>query len=357
MDFGIHQVTIRSVARDRNMAEGLFRNSLALKAISAVVMFFLLGGLAYFWRPEPDVRAASLIMLASAILRSYLLTIRGVLQGLERFAEDSVVVISDRAIVLLFGAIALKLHQRVVGVAVAFLLARVVALVAALIIARRHVGPPRPAFDTAMWRDLQRRALPLGAFLIVLNLYSYVDTIILFTLTGSAVETGLYNSAYRTYEGLTYATAILSAVITPRLAHLWKEDRGAHLQLLRRSLGASAGIAVVLTLLTWVLAPVVLSVFGVEAVAATTAVRILTVGLVFVFTIWVLHAAAISVFAERWLLRATLIGLGVNVALNFYLIPGYGRNGAAAATVFSEMLSMAVLVWALRSAIWPPMRT
>ena len=57
--------------------------------------------------------------------------------------------------------------------------------------------------------DLQRRALPLGAFLIVLNLYSYVDTIILSSLS-SDTETGLYNSAYKLYEGLTYATAILS---------------------------------------------------------------------------------------------------------------------------------------------------
>src|SRR4029078_7142947 len=106
----------------------------------------------------------------------------------------------------------------------AFLLARILAVGVAFLVARRHVGTPRPAFDAAAWRDLQRRALTLSAFLIVLNLYAYIDTIILYAISG-ATETGLYNSAYRTYEGLTYATAILSAVITPRLSNLWKEDR------------------------------------------------------------------------------------------------------------------------------------
>jgi len=254
--------------------------------------------------------------------------------------------------VLAFGAAALALHQKVVGVAFAFLVARVVAVCAAFLVARRHVGTPRPAFDTTTWRDLQRRALPLGAFLIVLNLYSYIDTIILYALT-SAIETGLYNSAYRTYEGLTYATAILSAVITPRLSNLWKEDRAAHLRLVRGSLASSVGLAIVVTVVTWLAAPMVLPIFGPEAVAATTALRILALGLVFVFSIWVLHAVAISVFEERWLLRTTIIGLVANVGLNLYLIPEYGRNGAAAATVLGELLSMVILLWALRKPLWP----
>jgi O-antigen/teichoic acid export membrane protein len=163
----------------------------------------------------------------------------------------------------------------------------------------------------------------------------------------------LYNSAYRTYEGLTYATAILSSVITPRLSHLWKEDRAAHARLLRASLAASIAVAAVLTVVTWWTAPFVLRMFGPDAVAAAAALRILALGLVFVFAIWILHAVAISVFAERWLLWTTLIGTAVNIALNVFLIPDYGRNGAAVATVAGELLSMMILLFALRRALWP----
>ena len=46
-------------------------------------------------------------MGGASIFRSYMLTIRGVLQGLERFGWDSVVVAADRAILLTFGALAL----------------------------------------------------------------------------------------------------------------------------------------------------------------------------------------------------------------------------------------------------------
>jgi O-antigen/teichoic acid export membrane protein len=352
MDFGIHQVTIRTIARDRGEASRLFRNSLALKILPALVMFVALSVVAFALRREPSVRLVCVLMLGSAVFRSYLLTVRGVLQGLEHFADDSIVVVMDRLAVLVFCAVALWAGGGLVALASAFLAARALTMAGALWVVRRHVGGARLAFDTAVWKDLPRRALPLGAFLIVLNLYSYIDTLILGSLT-TDLETGLYNSAYKTYEGLTYATAILSAVITPRLANLWSENRSTHLRLVRQSLVGSVGLALALTAAAWWLGPFVLPVFGTGAVAAVPTLRILALGLPFVFAIWVLHAVAISVFEERWLFRTTVAGSVVNVALNFWWIPQYGRDGAALATVAGELLSLVILVWALRQAIWP----
>jgi O-antigen/teichoic acid export membrane protein len=354
MDFGVHQVTIRSIAREPGRARELFQNSLALKILPGVAMFVALTVVAVWLHPERELRIASALMVGSAIFRSYLLTVRGVLQGLERFANDTLIVVGDRILVLVFSVIAVWFGAGLIGVAAAFLIARAVAVVGALVIARQHVGSLRPAFDRAIWTDLRQRALPLGAFLTVLNLYSYIDTLILRSLTDAA-ETGIYNWAYKAYEGLTYAPAIISAVVTPRLSHLWSSDRTGHARLVRNSLAASGGLAMAATAATWVLAPIVLPlIFGSEAVAAVLALRILALGLIFVFGLWILQAIAISIVEERWLLRTTVIGCIVNVGLNFYLIPRYGRNGAAAATVLSECLSMGILATALRQAIWPP---
>ena len=61
---------------------------------------------------------------------------------------------------------------------------------------------------------MQKKALPFGLFLVVLNLYSYVDAVMLGVMR-TDVETGLYTAAYRVYEGLTYAPAVIAAVLTP----------------------------------------------------------------------------------------------------------------------------------------------
>lgn len=360
MDLGLHQITVRAIARDRSEAARLLHNSLALKALPGLGMFLLMGLVAFLLRPETDVRIACLLMLGSAVLRSYLLTTRGILLGLERFGDESFVVIFDRVLVLAGGAWAILHGWGLVGLSAMFVAARVVAVVGALVLTRRLVGGLALRFDFALWRDLQRQALPVGAFLIVLNFYSYIDTIMLGVLSTDA-ETGAYGVAYQVYAGLSYLPAILSSVLTPRLAALWAGDREAHHRLAWQGIGAAAALSVLAALPVWWIAqPLLTTLFtgtsDVDYGAAALTLRILVSGLGFIFVIWMLQAVAMSVFKEKLLLTTTTIGAVLNIVLNFYLIPGHGRNGAAAATLIGEGVTMVMLAYGLRAVLRKPRR-
>jgi O-antigen/teichoic acid export membrane protein len=351
MDLGVHQLTIRSIARDRSQAARLFHNSLALKGVTGAVMFVAMAAISFAFAKDSALWQASLVMLGVAILRSYVLTIRGILQGLERFGHDCLVVVGDRVLVVVIAALVISQGHGLFGLAVAFLAARVIAVGGALLLVRAHAGGIRLDFDFALWRELQRQALPIGMFLIVLNFYSYVDTLMLGVMS-TFTDTGLYGNAYRLYEGLSYAPAILSALLTPRLANLWNVDRPRHLSLARRSILGAAGLAILVAVPVWLLArPLLVLVFGSAAAEAVDALHILLAGLAFLFVIWILHAIALSVFRERLLLKTTAIGAVVNAGLNLFLIPRYGRDGAALATLAGELLTMVLLLWGLRHAL------
>jgi O-antigen/teichoic acid export membrane protein len=279
------------------------------------------------------------------------MTIRGVLLGLERFSDESLVVISDRVLTLAAVAASLWTGAGLVGVCVAFVVARTISVAVGFVLTHRQVGPPKPAFERDIWRDLQVNALPFGAFVVVLNVYNYIDTIFLGTMRGVG-ETGLYGQAYQIYQGLTYAPAILASVLIPRLSHLWSVDRAAHARVLRQCLAGTVLLALALGGAVWLLAPLLLtSAFGSDAVAAASALRILASGLVFIYAIWILHAAAISVFGQQLMLRTTIIGVIANTAMNLWWIPRYGRDGAAWATVGGEALTLALLAIGLRH-VW-----
>jgi O-antigen/teichoic acid export membrane protein len=267
-----------------------------------------------------------------------------VLQGLERFGWDSFVVLADRGLLLGLGVAVLAAGGGLRGLAIAFVAARAIALATVGWMTHRHLGGLGLRYDAAIWRELQTTALPLGFFLVVLNLYSYVDAVMLGVMR-TDVETGWYTAAYKLYEGMTYAPSVIAAVLTPRLSDLWISDRAKHRRLsLAGSLG-SAALAIVGGSIVYVIArPLIVWLFGADFAPATAPFRILAVGLPFVFTIWVLHAIAISVDREKLLLRTGLIGLAVNVGLNLYVIPHYGANGAATATIVGEAVSLAVLV-------------
>jgi O-antigen/teichoic acid export membrane protein len=181
-------------------------------------------------------------------------------------------------------------------------------------------------------------------FLVVLNLYSYVDAVMLGVMR-TDVETGWYTAAYRLYEGLTYVPSIIAAVLTPRLSALFVSDQAAHRRLALSGLAGSVALALAIGSAAYLLAaPLVGWLFGSVFAPAVQPFRVLCVGLSCVYAIWVLHAIAISVNAERLLVKTGVVGLVVNVGLNLYVIPRIGANGAALATVVGELVSMGVLV-------------
>jgi len=205
-------------------------------------------------------------------------------------------------------------------------------------------------YDRDVWRELHLTALPLGFFLVVLNLYSYVDGVMLGVMRTDA-ETGLYTAAYKIYEGFTYAPMAISTVLTPRLSALFTSDRVRHRAVALRGIGASFGLAIAVGGIGYLAAtPLLVFLFGRDYAAATPAFRILCIGLPVVFIIWILHAIAISVDRERLLLQTGLIGLATNVGLNLYVIPRYGGSGAAFATVAGELVSAGILAMGLRGS-------
>lgn len=349
MDFGLHQVTIRAIARDSQRAGNLFRTSLVLKLLPGVGMVLLFMAITFWLRPEPAVRMAALLMLLSAVMRSYLLTARGVLQGLARFGHDALVTCLDRAVLLVCCVAALWAGANLVQLSLVFLGARVMTTGVAFEVVRKLVG--LGVFERTMWRRLVAEALPIGLFLAVLTLYNSVAVLMLEPMAGD-YATGLYGAALPLYEGLTYATAILSTVLVPRLSRLWTTDVRAYRQLVTRSLIGTAVLAVVIAAVGWPLAEMAMRlVWPEEFVPGTTALKWLLVGLPFIYVIWVLHSVAISANKASVLVWVTAAGTLLSAGLNLFLIPAYSYNGAAIATVISEAFTMVLLFVGLRSTL------
>ena len=312
MDFGLKEVTTRKVARDHKAAQSLVAQTFGLKLALALVAAIGLVVAANLLRPEPDVRLACYLLGAASILRSYVLTIRYTLQGIERFGLDGLVVVIDRSLLLVLGVGVLAGGFGLVGLAVAFVGARVISLIAAWALAAGQIGAFRPAFDRERWLALQRQALPFGAFIIVLHLYSYADTVMLGVIRGDA-ETGLYNAAYRVYEGLANVGQVLQTVLIPRLSLHYVANRAAHGRLARRGLLAGVLLAPATAAAGFLLGePAVVLLFGPAYASAGQVLQILSMGFVFVLPLCALHAVALSAGAGGWLLRAAVVGCVAN---------------------------------------------
>jgi O-antigen/teichoic acid export membrane protein len=343
MDIGLGPVTVRTVARDGKGAGTLFRHVLGLKIAWGALGLVALLIAAPIMRHDPTVIRACYLMGISSAIRSYVLSARGLLQGLNRFDLEAITVIADRGLLLLLGTLVLIAGFGLLGLSIAFVVARVLMFVVVTVIVNRVTGSAVPTYDRAVWIELQSAALPLGFFLITLTLYTYIDTVILGIMRTDA-ETGWYAASYRVYEGLMYAPSAFATVLTPRFSQMFLNDPAGLRSLFKRSLIGSALGALLIGGGGMILArPMMILFYGQAYEPAVAPLKVLAGGSIFVFCTWILHSAAIAANLDRRLVGTTAIGLIVNTALNIAFIPNLGITGAAWATVIAEAVTVTLL--------------
>jgi O-antigen/teichoic acid export membrane protein len=195
-------------------------------------------------------------------------------------------------------------------------------------------------WDGRVARQLLRESWPLAFAFIAAALYQRVDQLLVVQLSGVA-ESGRYAAATRILELMTFVPVALVTSFAPALAREFAAGPAGHF----------AGRARRLCRLTALLS---LALAAGTALAAGVMVRLLfgpayaeTQGFILVlslaFPAIALGAARDQILIAEGLtgmqLRATLVGVGLNLALNFLLIPRWGGLGAAATAVATRWLA------------------
>jgi O-antigen/teichoic acid export membrane protein len=251
-----------------------------------------------------------------------------------------------------------------IALCLVFLAVRVVDFILLLGLVRFAGLLPSVGLDRRQLRAMLRVALPIGVYYVTLNIYNYVDTVMLAALRPGQ-EVGWYSAAYRIYEGLFLFPSILGTVFMPRLSRAHLEDPDTFRSLCRRGtrLALLFGMALGLNI-ALLSAPLIGLTFGTAYEPSILTLKVLMAGLPVVFVLHFLQPAALAMDRQRLLLVSGIGGLTLNVLLNRLLIPRYGQLGAATVTVVVEALVLVGLGQGLtigfgkggwRASFWKPL--
>lgn len=176
--------------------------------------------------------------------------------------------------------------------------------------------------------------------------YTLLDSTMLGVLCKSEYL-GYYSNAsklVRAFYGLIFAVI---AVYNPRLSHLYGINEYTSY---RKSMQRFYDIALVISVpsalfLYFAANPITIFLFGEPFLPAANTLKILSF-LIIIFSLATVfgHFALIIYGKEKLLLVCTIIGAIVNFSLNQVLIPLYFHNGAAIASVISEIIVTSMLV-------------
>lgn len=188
---------------------------------------------------------------------------------------------------------------------------------------------------------LVKFGLPIMSMIAAGFILSYVDSIML-TYFKDLIQVGLYNAALPLIEALRYIDLALATVILPLSSELWiKKEYKELSSLLSKICKYLCVILILISLLLIIFAPYILTVlFGEKYVPATTALRILSVGVIFC-AISKINMTTLVGIGEPNLSRNIIFTASItNILLNLIFIPWLGIIGASITTTSCYILMM-----------------
>jgi O-antigen/teichoic acid export membrane protein len=339
------ELALRAAADRRGLLGNIVGQRLAVTpiAVLAVVLFAALAG--YPGRMVAGTALAGtgmLIMsLANAMLLRLTVELRNVGLAFVDFFRQAATLVGVAVLVAL-GAHLLPFFavQIAVGIAILALVPRLVGSGALVL----------PRFDRSEHRALLRGALPVAAAIVLGQLYFRL-VIVLMSLISSARQTGFFGGSLRAMETLVNIPILVAGVALPVLAAAARDDH-ARLRYAIEGLSEGAIVAGVLVVLVAVrAAEPVMEIIGGDAFRpAGDVLRIQVAALLFIalYQIWTVSLIALGRQRDLILTNSLgLLGVGVFACI---LVPLFGAEGGAGASVAGDALLASLIYWRLHAA-------
>jgi O-antigen/teichoic acid export membrane protein len=352
--FGLAQTAVREISRDRARAEELFINVFSLRLILATVSSVAFTLLLIFGPYRGEMRfylAVSGISIFTVVISD---TTQALFVAHERLKIPALFGMITSGISAIGGAIALLLGGGLLWVFVVIVGANIfVAGLNAWYVRREYVGH-RFQLDRKVAKELLVETFPLGLLLVLMIAHGRIDILMLAEIPGGSAlvdggipelrATGCYGVAYKVFEAVSVAVIAARMALLPTISAAMAAGKERVRQAyLRGSQVLTLVYAVPLVCLVpfgarWLIG----AVFGEAFTLATVPVIVLS----FAYAMYAYNAIMLPILINsQRLLSFALYGfvvVGVNIGLNWILIPEYSLYGAAVATLVSTLVMMAI---------------
>lgn len=352
LDLGLTQILIRESARDEARSQKYLAGVLGFKILASMVIYgaviLVINLMGYPQITKELVYVSGFVML----LDSFSLTFYGMIRGKQNLSFESLGVVINQAIVLAVGFIVLKLNLGLVPLMAVYLVGSIYNFIYSFAILRGKFGiRPRISFNRKLIATILRIAMPFAIAGIFIRIYSSIDVVILSKLTDDHAV-GIYSVAMKIVFALQFVATAASASLYPAFSKYFAESK----ELLARNFTNSIYYLMILSLplatgVIMIADKVIPPVFGVQYAPSVEPVMVLIISLVFIFLCFPLGAMLNA--CEKQTRNTVNLGIvaGVNIALNFLLIPQFSYMGAAAASVASYALLFLLDITAVNSIL------
>lgn len=356
-DFGSSYLTIREVAKDKDkVGQYLVNGTIAKMALN--IPFFLI--LFFFVRHFYNTELQLAIYLASfaIILKMFIQFYTSFFNAYEKMHLNTIVSSLQAALVFVVCLVILSVgFEKISYLFYGHIIVNSLVIAFSVVLLFVKISPKISRFDPTFSWTFFKKSIPFGFFFLGGVIYFQTDTVML-SVMKNETAVGYYQAVIRLVVTLEIIPGLLSAAMYPTFcrtyAHSKKESGNMMFNGLKYMLFLGLPMAVGLFFLS---KEIILLFFGNKFMPSVLALQILAWIIPIRFCGHIL--GTILSASDNQTLRAMATGWSafLNVGLNLLLIPRYGINGAAIASVVTSGFLVVYYYYSITKQICPvPLR-
>lgn len=340
-DMGLSIVTIRELARHKELTSKYLGNIFLIKLILSVITFALIALIIKLMHYPSDTTMVVYLIGISSILGSFSVFLRAIFRAFEKMEFEALLNIVKSVVTTGIGLVVLLSGYGLIAIALVYLLAGIIDLFATLLVTVKKFARPKLEVDFGLWKQIIPLALPFSLTAFMGLIYFQIDIVMLSVMKGDAVV-GWYKAAYTLIYSLVIIPGVFSHALFPVMSRFYVSSKEALKTTLEKSAKYLFILGLPITVGTILLADRIIPLFYGEGFShSISALQILSL----YFPLRCINNA--TAYTLSSINKEPLHALSIttaaitNVALNLFLIPKFSLAGAAAATAITEVVLFA----------------
>lgn len=335
VSFGFDTIAIRHISKTPEELPRYWINITITKFIFGLISYGMLVLIVSF--TIRSVLIQQVIMIYGISIFSSAIVVNWVYKAIEKTFPIAIAQFVSGLFNLIVVIILIHEHDQVIRTIWIFVISGFMNSLILLLFLQKYITKIIYAIDIQLIKKIFVQALPIALSLFMISIYYNMDQVMLGFMT-SQTEVGYYAAAYKILLVAILPSAIILNAFFPQLAKVTSniEKRNKLMQqfsLLMFSLGMFIGI-VGITFSK----QIILATYGIVFIPSATLLSILMINSIIIFINMTYGNPLLAWGLEKKYLIAISLGALSNIIFNFILIPKYQAQGAALATLFSEII-------------------
>ena len=344
LDFGITNFNNRNIAQNQQLFNKYLVKLLSMKFILGGLYVLLTFGAALLIGYDSRQWEILGILLLNQFLVSLVLFLRSNFSGLFYFKTDSIISVLDRLLLIVFCGVLLLYKDGDYLTVKSFVLAQsaaygLVAIVALLILLRLK-EKIKLKFRWAYSVVIFRQSLPFALLVLLMTIYTRTDSVMIERMLPNGKQSaGIYAQSYRILESLNMIAFLFSTLLLPIFSKLLKQKESV-----KEVVNSSSKLLALYSISAFV----IISIYHKEILnlmytdvnhQGEMVLMFLSFCIIPISGTYIYGTLLTANGSLRSLNKMAVFGVGLNVVLNFILIPKYEVMGAVVATVVTQLLT------------------